>query len=168
MTRRRNFSDQGFLNHEHECFFASEVKTWLDGELAPTRAREVAQHVAECSRCRGLADDSREIAIRVQTAEPARPRFDVVAVCARAKNVRREEDGAVRLLKVLAGVAAVLIAVTFVFAWQERESENSAFPAAHAVLPGDAARFDPEFDVANRGSEAPTVVPTSTDSAGGE
>jgi anti-sigma factor RsiW len=36
-----------------------DLFAWLDGELAPARARVIERHVAACDRCGSLAEDLR-------------------------------------------------------------------------------------------------------------
>ena len=46
---------------------SEEVRAYLDGELAPERAREILAHLAGCAACRQLADDLRGVSHQMST-----------------------------------------------------------------------------------------------------
>jgi hypothetical protein len=57
---------------------AEEVMAYLDGELAPARATEVAAHLAQCAECRALDTDLRRVSgqIAAWQVEPSPERLE--------------------------------------------------------------------------------------------
>jgi hypothetical protein len=51
-------------SHEH-AVAPEELMAYLDGEMSPERAREVAEHLPSCPDCRALSDDLRGISQRM-------------------------------------------------------------------------------------------------------
>jgi hypothetical protein len=74
------------ITHEVE---REEVMAYLDGELAPARAREVLAHLESCAECRAITDQLREVSTNLQewTIDP--PPATLVAPAGVPKAPRR-------------------------------------------------------------------------------
>ncbi|HVR76251.1 MAG TPA: zf-HC2 domain-containing protein [Planctomycetota bacterium] len=112
-----------------DCTSSRKVlKTYLDGELEPSCARAVDEHVKSCPDCRAACTDYRRIAGSIRSALRVAPSPRSVRILERCRWRAREENDIIRSLQRVAAVAAALL-VIFVgaAAWSgERSSLSSS------------------------------------------
>src|SRR5215212_3338771 len=53
------------------CNFTEKVSSLIDGELAPSEAREVERHLLNCSECEQLRADFLSLRSQIATFEPS-------------------------------------------------------------------------------------------------
>lgn len=98
---------------------AGRLKAWLDGEVDPGTAEDLARHVADCPACRSIQDDYRAIgALLCRAAEAPAPEPRLLRIRRGVEGARRERLDLIRLLRrVTAAAAAILIISAAFFAW---------------------------------------------------
>ena len=134
------------------CPTYHDLKAWLDRELSAPRAADVERHVEMCDGCRRQAEDFRALSTRIGCAlEPAPPSIDVARVREVAVLARRDADGAVRWLRRVAAVAAVLLLSSSLFNVllppDRPASPYSALPPDEESADATRATIDPEYSV---------------------
>jgi len=138
------------------CPSGTDLRAWIDGELDPRREAEMSLHAASCPACRSRAQEDRRIgkAIRagsvVLTARP--PALDARRILDRVRRIGDEEVRAVRFLRRLSAVAALLILGSGVLiAWSASDGPRQAEARAsirHLAAPaGSLGLIDEENSI---------------------
>lgn len=102
------------------------LKTYLDGELEPSCARAVDEHVKSCQDCRAACSDYRRIAGSIRSALRVAPAPRSVRILERCRWRVREENDIIRSLQRVAAVAAALLVLFLgAAAWSVDRSSTS-------------------------------------------
>jgi anti-sigma factor RsiW len=101
------------------------LKTYLDGELEPSIARAVDEHVKSCQDCRAACADYRRIAGSIRSALRVAPAPRSVRILERCRRRAREENDIIRSLQRVAAVAAALLIICVGAAWSVDRSSLS-------------------------------------------
>jgi anti-sigma factor RsiW len=89
--------------------FEISLKAWIDGELEPTRAIEVARHVEGCRRCQATVRDFRTLTGLLGRLPEESP-DQALTYSAQIASQVREEENVIRLVRTVAvSAAAVLV-----------------------------------------------------------
>ena len=114
------------------CEFKGNLVAWLDGELSPTEAAEVEQHVQSCADCSGQVSRyeqaTRDFAAYHMAAEP-----QVTATTVNPRRLSRWVPAAIAI------AAAILIAILIAPRYQRRppaspQTAKTELPAAPVAL----------------------------------
>lgn len=112
------------------------LSAWLDDELAPDEAGDVAAHVAACAEC----GKARDVALRLRSALRAElPRFEAsdllrARIQAAARDQARKAASARWTPRRLAWMAAAAVALAAVGSWQLATRRAEGNQLAEAVL----------------------------------
>lgn len=133
-----------------------QVMAYLDGELAPERAREVLAHLAGCEACRQIADDLRGVSQQISTwsVESPPPSFRLPDANAVAPQVVRPPFWRRPAVWVAAPAAAVVVLAAI--------GDTDFFATRKAMAPprSTAPAVEARGQVVSRGGVAGT--PTGT------
>lgn len=138
-----------------------ELMAFLDGEVAPERARDIQAHLETCARCRQTADDLRRVSDRMSqwTIDPPPVSLRAPAVPAQARVLRLPVWRRRPVLSVAAAAVLVLVAASVVMRWRSERAQAPVTPARSVTA---AATLKPVPEAAADALAAATRAPSAS------
>ena len=80
------------LSDDAGCSWSAELPAYLQDELVPERALDVAEHLECCAACRQERDELRVLLLDLDGFESARPRFESYLASVRGYRTNRYDE----------------------------------------------------------------------------